>query len=324
MKRFSILFLILFLFSCYTFSNQDAAASNNQKARDKIQSILDAVNDAKRYQSENLAQIETPLIDLFIDCGVCIENISFDNVDDYLKNTKFEYERILPTSEDLGSHSIYDDNGFVLYMGYMPIDSSYDSKDFGNTAKEMLYCVQLSCGDRSISMSNNMHTTEIICSTYDKSSNTPHKQVSSLESLLNFFQDAMGGAVPDELWNVALPTSSSSQIKRTIQHRSEEYSGSETYEIKINIENGSNPTKYIIAVYFEWKMNVNLDKVTELITIYSDDLAAYIANKHDDVSEVYAFWKVPKFYDDTIAAKNGYILTNGHAYIDTRYGLIYK
>lgn len=302
------------VFLCLCSFTTAFAGSPLEEAMNKANSIL------KRSEEQI---IETPLLEIFIDFGNQIGTISFRQVDHFVKSAGFKYERTVPTNSAFGKHILYDENGFEFTMSYMPLDSSFDSKDFGNLDKEMLDLISLSRHECSITMSDKMHTVDVGYWTYDKSRSVPNQQVYSIDSLLSFFQNSMDGIVADELKNAKTAVSESQKIESTIEKRAKEYTRCTLESVEVNRASGQSSIKYVVMVYFEYGIN-SLDVTKERINTYSDDLAAYLAQKHDAVAEVYIFWTVPRYYEDEIAAKCSYSVANGHAYIDSRYGLIYR
>lgn len=297
-----------------------ASASELEDAVSAIEENLTRVHNASGEQEE---KAETPLIKLFVQYGTQIREVSFAQIDSMVLSFDGDYERTVPTESVFGKHILYNDD-FTLVMAYMPIDSSLDSKDFGNIDKEILYSVSLSRGDKSITMSNSMHTQEIAFSTYSADRSMPNKTVNSIDELLTFFESEMDGIVPETLRSIGTPISNSQKIKNTIEYRSKEYTNCKVTDIVVNIETFSNPVQHIVLVYIEYGLNNSLDKTQEMIDIYSDDMAAYLAQMYDSLSEVCVFWTVPKYYDSNIAAKCSYNIHDEKAFIADKIGLLYQ
>ena len=293
-----------------------------------LEEILSALEErqelTQKESAEKESNKESSLVNLFVEFGIQIREASFRQIDSAVSSFDGYCERTVPTNTEFGEHKLIDDNGFELTMAYMPIDSSFDSKDFGNIDKEMLYSVSLSHGDNSITMSNSMHTQEIEFSTYSADRSSPNKTVNSIDELLNFFENEMNGFVPESLRGVHLSPSMSQQIKTTIEYRSKEYTDCQVTDITVNIETNSDPIQHIVLVYCEYARNNSLDTTREMIDIYSDDIAAYLAQKHDSVSEVYVFWTVPKYYANNIAAKCSYNIHDAKAFIADKFGDLYQ
>ena len=256
--------------------------------------------------------------------GCQIRDISYQQVDDAVMSFDGTCERTVPTNSVFGQHRLIDENGFELSMEYMPIDSSYDSNDFGNVEKEMLCSITLSCENKYIQMSNSMHTREVAYTTYSEDRAVQSKTVGSLAELVSFFEREMGGIVPGELRNIEAPENKSVKIKNTVEYRAKEYTNCALTDCVVNVTTGQEQNYHIVLVYIEYARNTSLDKTKEMIEVYSDDMAAYIAQEHDTISEVYVFWTVPKYYGTDIAAKCSYEANAGHAYIVERYGLLFK
>lgn len=322
-KYFRLMFTICILIAIV--GNATAFASLNESVYAVGETYSKQTTIKKLQPPSRINQhIETHLIDIFIEYAQGIRKLSFKAVEDSLYASGYDFDSVVPTNKDFGSHDLYDENGFDLHMGYMPIDSSYDSQDFGKVEKEMLDMVALSRGDRSITVTNNMHTTGVEYVTYDKERSEPNQEVSSMDELLKFFQDEMGGAVTEKLTEkfVGLP-SGSSEIEQIVKLRAEEYPECKIKELNVNLEYGSEDEKYIIMAYLEWNRKNSLKKIKELIQIYSDDLAAYLAGRRDDISEIYVFWMIPEYYGEDVAAKSSYDVRDGNAYRDSQFGFLY-
>ena len=323
MKRIVSLVIALSLIVSCAF----AAGETEKKNASALQEAVSAVEERFgriQGESEEKYSMEPCLINLFVEFGIQIREASFRQIDNAVSSFEGYCERTAPTSTEFGEHHLIDENGFELTMAYMPIDSSFDSKDFGNVDKEILYSVSLSRGDKSITMSNSMHTQEIAFLTYSADRSMPNKTVNSIDELLDFFKKEMDGVVPEALRNVGTPISISQRIKTAVEHRSKEYTECKVTDIVVSMETNSDPIRYIVSVYIEYGLNNSLDKTQEMVDIYSDDMAAYLAQTYDSLSEIYVFCTLPKYFENNMAAKCSYHIHDEQAFIADKIGLLYQ
>ena len=84
-------------------------------------------------------------------------------------------------------------------------------------------------------------------------------------------------------------------IEQTIaQHVEAEYHRTDIERITINDDLGTEaPDDYIALVYLVWNVKNKPDMTRQMLTLYSDDLAATLGKTCADVQEVAVFWTVP-------------------------------
>ena len=90
-------------------------------------------------------------------------------------------------------------------------------------------------------------------------------------------------------------------IKATIESRiSAQYTKTDITEITIN-ENAGTETldDYIALVHLTWNVQNSKDTSEKMLSMYSNDLAAYLAEECPNVSEVTIFWEVPYLTTNT-------------------------
>ena len=90
-------------------------------------------------------------------------------------------------------------------------------------------------------------------------------------------------------------------IKSTIKSRiSDQYRDTDITEITINEDAGTDTLDdYIALVYLKWNVQNSKDTSEKMLSMYSNDLAAYLAEKCPNVSEVSVFWEVPYLTTNT-------------------------
>lgn len=122
---------------------------------------------------------------------------------------------------------------------------------------------------------------------------------------------ATEGPVAEVLDNVEEPMAS---IERVIRGRiNDKYTYSDISRITINENLGTDAEgDYIALVYITWTQKNSGKTSKEVLKLYSDDLAATIAQECDDIQEIAIFWTVP--YLNNANAKCSYERKNGGMY----------
>ena len=88
------------------------------------------------------------------------------------------------------------------------------------------------------------------------------------------------------------------QIEKILTERIEEYHNSVIDRITINDDLGTeDENDYIALVYLTWNTKNSGKLSKEMLKMYSDDLAATLANENDTVQEIAIFWTVPYLND---------------------------
>ena len=93
----------------------------------------------------------------------------------------------------------------------------------------------------------------------------------------------------------AEPLSETDAIKEVIKNRIEEkYNGTDIDSITINEDSGTEETgNYIALVYLTWNVSNSAKTSKEMLEMYSEDLAAIVAEGCSNVQEIAVFWTVP-------------------------------
>ena len=88
------------------------------------------------------------------------------------------------------------------------------------------------------------------------------------------------------------------QIEKILTERIEEYHNAVIDRITINDDLGTeDENDYIALVYLTWNTKNSGKLSKEMLKMYSDDLAATLANENDTVQEIAIFWTVPYLND---------------------------
>ena len=101
--------------------------------------------------------------------------------------------------------------------------------------------------------------------------------------------------------NKIYSTPAEESIKSTVESRiSAQYMKTDITEITIN-ENAGTETldDYIALVHLTWNVQNSKDTSEKMLSMYSSDLAAYLAKECPNVSEVTIFWEVPYLTTNT-------------------------
>lgn len=86
--------------------------------------------------------------------------------------------------------------------------------------------------------------------------------------------------------------------KKILTERIEEYHNAVIDRITINDDLGTEEENdYIALVYLTWNTKNSGKLSKEMLKMYSDDLAATLANENDTVQEIAIFWTVPYLND---------------------------
>lgn len=103
-------------------------------------------------------------------------------------------------------------------------------------------------------------------------------------------------------------------IKEVIEDRIlEEYAQTDIDHITINDNLGTKKKNdYIALVYLDWNVKNSPSLSREVISMYSEDLAATVGKKCSNVQEIAIFWTVP--YLNDASAKCSYERKNGAMY----------
>ena len=113
-------------------------------------------------------------------------------------------------------------------------------------------------------------------------------------------------------------------IEKILRDRiSDQYSNTVIDSITINDNAGtSEDGDYIALVNLTWNVKNSGATSKKMLQMYSDDLAATLANENDTVQEIAIFWKVPYLNDN---AKCSYERkSGGFAYMDMMWGTAFE
>lgn len=318
----------VFLITIFLIGSLMCIPTENAIASDASSYIEDALRSVIDAQSGNVKKsaFDSVLIDYFVDYSSRLRSASYADIESELRKTGLKYKSTKPTSSKFGSHHVYDNN-VELYFGYYPVNSSLNSKDFGNINKEMLCSLELSYGELSISVSNSMHTKGITYTTHDPSRTPVNETVISLSRLLSFYENTMGGAIHDNgsKKHTNQDEITDSGIKSIIERRAtQEYFYTQIDSVEINYCSvDSMGQNRVVIVKGKWT-GKSTKNVAENIKIFSDDMAAWLHKNSDVVAELYVFWTVPAIHKSNTAAKYTYHFYNHGAVCTNTSGYLVK
>ncbi|MEC0271938.1 hypothetical protein [Peribacillus frigoritolerans] len=110
----------------------------------------------------------------------------------------------------------------------------------------------------------------------------------------------------EETWFPATESSREEEIEETVNSIIDKnYSHTTVNEMEVNENLGLNDGSYIVLPYLKWDAMNNAKRTKNLIEMYSDDLAANLAEE-DDISELTIFWEVPYHLEGKNVAKFTY------------------
>lgn len=105
---------------------------------------------------------------------------------------------------------------------------------------------------------------------------------------------------------VAEPAGRDEEIRGSIEDiHADRYTGSEIVEIEVNENLGLNDGSYVVLAHFSFTRTNSAEKTLDLISMYSEDLAASLAET-TDVSAVSVFFEAPRFVEGKNATKFAY------------------
>ena len=98
----------------------------------------------------------------------------------------------------------------------------------------------------------------------------------------------------------AVELSEKDQIKKILSDRiTDQYSNTDIDDITINDDAGTEEDgDYIALVRLTWNVKNSGKTSKEMLTMYSNDLAATLAKENESVNEIAIFWEVPYLNDN--------------------------
>ena len=256
--------------------------------------------------------------DVFMRYSAGVGVFSFNEVDAFLPSTDFSVESVAPSEKDWASHKVEDGSGDYVNIMYFPLDTSYDSKDYGNPDKEVISSVSFHRGNRSVTVTSDMHTSPVTYKTYDNSRDPANVEVYDLNSLLDYFVGDMKGKVLGDYsdsHSVSTSTGNEVKVELVIDAAAKEYRDTDITSIRL-ASNQSTPSldDVNVAVEATWSLKNSKESTEETLRIFSDDLAVRLAEGCSFVSEMRIHWTVPYLSDRGVIAKFTYEMKSGAAY----------
>lgn len=259
---------------------------------------------------------------IFLKYADSLGKVSYKEIKDYLNSLDCKYETKIG-SDELATFNIYCELG-KLYICCYPL--GYNYSDFGNPEKEMLSCLEYSRDNRWISISDSMHINGGVLNTGDKSRKPVNEEVKSLESLVDYYNNVIGGSVSLETGNTVFTDANrKSEVENTIKTRIKKYTNTTIQRVTVNSNvSTANADDFIVLIYLNWGTKNSKDRTKTMLEMFSDDLAATLAATYENASEIVLFWEVPYLLEKDVCAKYSYIVRNGGAYITEKFGPLYR
>lgn len=248
--------------------------------------------------------------------------VSYKEMKEYLDSLGYTYETKIGSNE-LATFNVDCDLG-GLYICFFPLGN--DDSYFGNPEKEMLSCLEYSREEKWITISDNMHSNGGKLKTGDKSRDPVNQEVSSLEKLIDFYNGTIGGSVSlDAGATVSTDSSRENKVKSTIETRIKKYSDTTLQSVDVNSNIGTDdPDDFLVLIHFSWGTMNGVSRTQIMLEMFSDDMAATLADAYDHVSDITIFWEVPYLLKKGTCAKYSYTVRKGGAYLKEKTGPLYK
>ena len=125
---------------------------------------------------------------------------------------------------------------------------------------------------------------------------------------------------------VSTDESRTEMVKGTVtSHAASTYTYTTVQRVEVNSNAGtSNPDDFIILIYLKWDQKNGINMTQQMLEMYSDDMAATLADQYQDASEIALFWEVPYLLESGTCAKYAYTTNGGHAYRSETVGPLYN
>lgn len=251
-----------------------------------------------------------------------LAKISYNQIKSDLDALGCSYDTTIGADE-LATFKVACDEGSI-YIACYPL--GYDDEAFGNPDREMLSVVEYSRGDKWVSVSDSMHINGGKFNTGDKGRDPVNVEVTSIDDLIEFYNNEIGGEVLLTN-NLDITTDSDRQrdIEYTVERRIKEYLETTLSRIEVNSNVGtSDPDDFLILIYLKWDMMNGVERTRTMLEMYSDDMAATLAEEYTSTSDIVLFWEVPYLVEKGTCAKYAYTVHSGKAYRTDTVGPLYN
>ncbi len=264
------------------------------------------------------------ITEIFLKYAGLLKKVSYKEVKEQLDSLGCEYETTIG-SNAFATFNIQCERG-KLYIEFYPLDIGYDSLDYGQPEKEMLSCLSYSRDDYRISISDNLHLNMGVIKTSDESRNPVSVEVPSLDYLIEFYNNIIGGSVTFEQETPVFSESYlKSKIEDTIIANFQKYDNTTIKTIEINSTSGTvDPDDFHISIYLKWDTKNSISTTRNMLAMISDEMAAELTETFSNIYAIYLFWEVPYLYKADVCAKYAYSILNGMANRKETTGLLYR
>lgn len=259
--------------------------------------------------------------EVFLEYADSLGKVSYKEIKEYLDSLNYTYKTQIG-KDTLATFNIDCELG-SMYLCFYPL--GFNDSDFGKPEKEMLCCIEYSRDNKWISISDDMHINGGKMKTGDKSRNPVNQEVFTIEELVDYYNNTIGGNVSLEAGiSVSTDAERENKVKTTINNRIKEYTNTTIQEVEVNSNAGtSDPDDFIVLIYLRWGTKNGINMTKTMLEMYSDDMAATLADKYEDASKIVLFWEVPYLLDKGTCAKYSFDAKNGKAYSDEKTGPLY-
>ncbi|MBQ3762805.1 MAG: hypothetical protein II875_12455 [Clostridia bacterium] len=259
--------------------------------------------------------------EVFLKYADSLRKVSYKEIKDYLDSKDYRYETKIGSNK-LAQFKILCNQG-SMYIAFYPLGNN--DSDFGNPDKEMLTCLEYERDGQWITISDEFHLNVGLLKTGDKSRDPVNQEVSNLESLVDFYNNTIGGSISmAEGSAVFTDADRDNAVGATIRNRVKEYSKTTIRRIDVNSNiSTSDPDDFLILVYLTWGTMNGVDRTRTMLEMYSDDMSATLAMEYENACEIVVFWEVPYLVKSGTCAKYSYDVYNGKAYKREKTGPLY-
>lgn len=324
MKKTVIIVIIVFLFC----NIMDMSAYTADDA--SYESMLSASHHGKKPSVPG--PDDQFVMDVFFHFSDSLAKVSFAEVRDYLKSIDYQFTYQIGNNK-LATMNVDGEVGYVYFCFY-PIDSSPSSKDFGNPKKEMLCCIEYSCGDKYMSISNEFHLKSAIMKVTNKNISPSTYEVKKLKSMVFFYNLYIGGAVtlndtvlPQDALTLdpSSPDAVKNGVESNVKSNLQRYWDTSLVEI-ISNKDLSSSNGCIVTVVLKWSTKNSKASTKKRLEMFSDDLASRIllSNAGEYISQLWIDWKVPYHLESGYVAQYQYIIKNQHVNRNKTTGYLYE
>lgn len=151
--------------------------------------LLIPLTSFAKQGDNSVAPDDECIYNIFLKYADSLGAVSYKEVKEHIDSLGYKYETKIGHDE-LATFNIICELG-SLYICFYPF--GFNDSDFGDPMKEKLCCLEYSRDNRWISISDDFHTNAGILKTGDKSRNPVNQEVSTLEEIIEYYNNTIGG-----------------------------------------------------------------------------------------------------------------------------------